>query len=69
MTKDTKELSVLDKTTGEYIAVPINIQHHKDGSITINKELIEAICSDYAVPIWVGVILNKGRKPQYDPLG
>lgn len=58
----------LDNYSNNTTQVPVNIKRHKDGSITINKELLDVICKDYGVPIWVSKLLGGDKEYfSYDP--
>jgi hypothetical protein len=37
--------------------IPIAVEYHKDGSVTLCKEIVEEICFDKDVPLWIKDLL------------
>lgn len=44
-------------TANSFKGIPVAIEHHRDGSVTLCKELIEEICFDKNVPLWIKDLL------------
>lgn len=44
-------------TANNFKGIPIAIEHHRDGSVTLCKELVEEICFDKNVPLWIKDLL------------
>lgn len=48
---------------GNLSGVPIAIEFHGDGSVTLCKEIVDEINTDDGVPGWLRVLLRANDKP------
>lgn len=44
--------------TGNIKAVPIAIEYHGDGSVTLCKELVDEMLADKQLPSWISRLLG-----------